>query len=443
MLCPKCGADAGDFKFCPECGAPMTIEKDKLSEAEPVSETNTESNVTSVETGTSITPNYSEPVSYPEKKPLPKKIIAIVAALVVLIVAVLLVIFSKPNVVKISAEYKGDTSELIKIDEKNNGIIVTGEKKNGKKTELSGWKIENPKELKADETASVVISYKELKTKLNVKCSTSKALKISASYDGGLENKTVVSKDQIKVIATLKNGEEVDVSKDCLFDPETVTLETDGEYVINVTYIDPVSQDELENKLKLTCSTLSIKSISATYSGKTSAGTLIDENNKDITVTAELKNGTKKTLDGWKITNPAELKEDSEVTVEITYDKYKCKLKVICSDMSESKYKSLCKSISYDALSRNPGKYESEYIKVTGTVFQVVSEADNVLEYSVYFIRSNGNLYMVRIDNYGTGTRILEDDTITVWGTFDKIYTYETVRGNANSVPQMTAEYWS
>ena len=440
MLCPKCGADAGDFKFCPECGSPMNAKE----ETSPVIENGGEDSKSPAESNMPIQLENAEPVIQSGKeKTGNKKILAIIAAIIVLLIAVFAAVLSKPNVVKISAVYKGDTSELIVLDEKNKGIVVTGEKKNGNKKELSGWKVEKPKELKADETASVVIVYKNLKTKLNVKCSTSQALKISAKYDGGLENKTVVSKDQIKVTATLKNGEEIDVSKDCSFDPESVTLETDGEYVIKVTYTDPVSQEELENQLKLVCSTLSIKKISATYSGKTSAGTLIDENNKDITVTAELKNGTKKTVEGWKITKPAELKEDGEVNVEITYGKYKCNLKVICTDMSESKYKSLCNTVPYDSLLRSPGKYEGEYVKVTGKVFQIVNEADNALQYSIYFVRSNGNLYMVRIDNYNSDTRILEDDTITIWGTFDKIYTYETVRGSANSIPQITAEYWN
>lgn len=25
MMCVKCGADAGESKFCPECGAPMRL----------------------------------------------------------------------------------------------------------------------------------------------------------------------------------------------------------------------------------------------------------------------------------------------------------------------------------------------------------------------------------------------------------------------------------
>ncbi|MBQ6468169.1 MAG: zinc ribbon domain-containing protein [Clostridia bacterium] len=445
MLCPKCGQDVGESKFCPECGTPINNNENVKEEAMTSPVNSTENEICDTQDKNEvITENTSgiKTITSASKKGNKKVIIGTLAAFIVLL-AIILSIALKPKIVKINAKYDGDTSALVILDKKNKGIIVTGEKKNGKTVNLSNWEIEEPKELKADESASVIISYKECRTELKVKCSTSQALKISASYDGSLEDKTVVSKNQITVKATLKNGEEVDVTNDCTFDPESVTLETDGEYSIIVKYTDPVSGEELENELKLICSTLSIKSISAVYKGSTKAGTLIDENNKDIVVTGELKDGTKKTLSGWKISKPAELKEDGTVTVEITYDKFKCNLDIICSDMSESKYKASCQSVSYDSLSRYPGKYEGTYVKVTGKVFQVISESSSPLYYSVYFIRSNGNLYYVRINNYSSDSRILEGDTITVWGTFDEIYTYETIRGNANSVPQITAEYWS
>lgn len=108
----------------------------------------------------------------------------------------------------------------------------------------------------------------------------------------------------------------------------------------------------------------------------------------------------------------------------------------------EKEYKSKCKSISYSNLERNPGEYKDQYITMTGTVFQVCSEAKSAFYYSMYFVKSGSDLYAVYVDNYGTGSRILEDDRITVWGTVGDLYTYETVRGNSNTIPTIYAEYY-
>lgn len=108
----------------------------------------------------------------------------------------------------------------------------------------------------------------------------------------------------------------------------------------------------------------------------------------------------------------------------------------------EEQFKSMCSYISYEDLLRNPGAHKGEYIELSGTVFQVVSEAKNELYLSAYFVKSGNNITLVMIDNFGAPSRILEDDYITVWGTVDDLYTYETIRGNSNTIPQIRAEYW-
>lgn len=396
--------------------------------------------------------NIVDEVAPPEKTPADvtergvsflkkyKKIIAAVAA--VILVVIIICAASKPKIISISASYDGDTTDGVALSEKNKGITVTGINEKGKEVNVSGWEIDKPTVLKADGSETVEIIYKDLKTELTVECTSSEALKISASYSDSLKEGVTITKDNVSVVATLKNGEESDVTKDSKMSPETITLEKDGTYDLKFEYTDPISGSVLSSELSLECSTMSIESISAKYTGDTEAGTLIDKNNSGITVTAVLKNGTKKELQDWEIEKPVELKADTTSSVKITFEEFSCDLKIICSTMSESKYKEMCKSISYDALLRNPGKNKGKYIKVTGTVFQVVSEASSPLYYSAYFIRSDGNLYMIKLDNYGSESRILEDDTITVWGTVDEIYTYETVRGNSNTIPQIMAKYF-
>lgn len=107
-------------------------------------------------------------------------------------------------------------------------------------------------------------------------------------------------------------------------------------------------------------------------------------------------------------------------------------------------YKSKCKSISYKELERTPDKYKGEYVKFTGYVVQVCSEASSSLYYSTYRVATSGkynNVVYIYVDNYGSGSRILEDDKVTFYGVYDGLYTYTTVRGNSLSIPCIKVEY--
>ncbi|MBQ6398188.1 MAG: hypothetical protein IJI06_08600 [Oscillospiraceae bacterium] len=108
----------------------------------------------------------------------------------------------------------------------------------------------------------------------------------------------------------------------------------------------------------------------------------------------------------------------------------------------EKEYKSQCKTISYTDLQRDPGTYKGSYVKITGVVFQIINEATSSQYYSAYFVKVGSNIYLVYVDNYGTGKRILEKDRINVWGEVGDLYTYTTVRGNSNIVPTIYAEYY-
>lgn len=114
----------------------------------------------------------------------------------------------------------------------------------------------------------------------------------------------------------------------------------------------------------------------------------------------------------------------------------------LTSEEAEREYKSQCKSISYQELQRNPKTYKGNQIKVSGTIFQVISEAKSDQYYSLYFLRANGNLYLLRINNYSSDSRILKDDYLTIWGEVQDLYEYETVIGNSNIVPSILVEYY-
>lgn len=110
----------------------------------------------------------------------------------------------------------------------------------------------------------------------------------------------------------------------------------------------------------------------------------------------------------------------------------------------ESLYKEKCKKISYKDLERTPGKYEGEYVNFSGCVVQVCSEASSALYYSTYRVATSGrygDVVYVKVDNYGSEERIIEDDYITFYGEYDGLYSYTTVRGDTLSIPSVEAEY--
>lgn len=110
----------------------------------------------------------------------------------------------------------------------------------------------------------------------------------------------------------------------------------------------------------------------------------------------------------------------------------------------ENLYKSNCKNISYDKLSRTPDQYRGEKVKFRGRVLQVCSEASSALYYSTYRVATSGsydNVMYIYVDNYDSGTRILEDDWITFYGEYDGLYSYTTVMGAEKTIPSVKAKY--
>lgn len=107
-------------------------------------------------------------------------------------------------------------------------------------------------------------------------------------------------------------------------------------------------------------------------------------------------------------------------------------------------YISNCKNISYDSLSRTPDEYKGEYVKFSGVVLQVCSEASSSRYYSTYRVATSGsynNVVYIYVNNYGSKNRILEDDRITFYGKFDGLFTYETVLGASITIPSIRVEY--
>lgn len=392
-------------------------------------------------------PQIFSNVQVKRKKKISKKK-AVIIAICVFAVLFFMMIMSTPDIISIEAKYCGHTKAGVALNEANEGIIVTGTDENGEKKELSSWKIENPEILVADETATVIISYGELETSLEVECSTSKVKELIVEYTGDCEEGVIVTKKSsgLKVTALHKNGEKTDVTEQCNLLNE-VEFKADKSVKIEVSYTDPVDGEEFTESKTVKCSTFSIESISAKYTGSKAEGTVLDEKNDGIVVTAKYKDGSKEEVKGWKIKEAVSLKADKTSKITITYEGKKCTLEVACSTMSKSAYMSKCKSISYNELARNPKKYEGQLVKFTGEVIQV-QDAQSALYYSVYRIDVTYQGYgyyddtvYVTYDGYDSEERILEDDIVTFYGEYKGLKTYETVMGASVTIPHVEAKY--
>ena len=173
--------------------------------------------------------------------------------------------------------------------------------------------------------------------------------------------------------------------------------------------------------------------IDVEYSGSTKAGTVIDSDCEDIEVTESFETilGKGSKNQDWTINKSATLKAGKTSTVSVVVGDRSEPLKVTCTTMTESQYKSKCVSRNYKNQLRK-ASYD-QYIKIYGQVLQDCG--------SGYFrISSSGgydDVYMV----YAPTSDIVEDDWVTVYGQTDGIYNYETVLGATKKIPEIDAKY--
>lgn len=96
--------------------------------------------------------------------------------------------------------------------------------------------------------------------------------------------------------------------------------------------------------------------------------------------------------------------------------------------------------ITFDQIARTPDDYKGKKIEFTGKVLQVMEE-DDYTEIRLAVDGDYDNVILVDIDSdIMNGSRILEDDLVTVSGVSDGTTTYESTSGAKITVPAMTAK---
>ena len=95
--------------------------------------------------------------------------------------------------------------------------------------------------------------------------------------------------------------------------------------------------------------------------------------------------------------------------------------------------------LEYKGVSRNPDEYEGRYVKFNGEVLQVI-EGDYKIAFLIYANSDYDQLLRVEMVKPEDYSRILEDDRVEVIGRYDGLYSYQTVRGNSNTIPMIDAD---
>lgn len=118
---------------------------------------------------------------------------------------------------------------------------------------------------------------------------------------------------------------------------------------------------------------------------------------------------------------------------------------------SRSTYIPKCSTISYSSLARNPDSYKGKDYTFTGEVIQVLNGSNNQIDLRVNVTPKRyeyidetyyeDTIYVTYQYSSSAESRILEEDIITIYGSFAGIYEYESVMGSQVSVPLINAMY--
>lgn len=92
----------------------------------------------------------------------------------------------------------------------------------------------------------------------------------------------------------------------------------------------------------------------------------------------------------------------------------------------------------FEDYARRPSEHENEAITFSGKVIQVI-EGNTVSSYRIAVDSNSDYIFLVNLANDDRVMRILEDDKVTVVGTFAGLKSYESTLGATITVPQCTA----
>lgn len=94
--------------------------------------------------------------------------------------------------------------------------------------------------------------------------------------------------------------------------------------------------------------------------------------------------------------------------------------------------------LDYVGVSRDPDDYEGRLVKFSGTVLQVI-EDETIVSFRIATKGNYDNVVFVSMVIPEEYSRILEDDKVEVQGSYAGLLSYETVRGDTVTIPNIYA----
>ena len=108
--------------------------------------------------------------------------------------------------------------------------------------------------------------------------------------------------------------------------------------------------------------------------------------------------------------------------------------------LTKSEFISLCSTVDYKSIARNPNEYKGERVKVVGTVLQSVEDGRQI----TLIIRVNDEFFdfmYVTYENKLDDERFLDEDWVSIYGKLDGLKTYDSIGVGEVTVPKMNAKY--
>ncbi|MDF2790686.1 MAG: toxin regulator, partial [Neobacillus sp.] len=93
----------------------------------------------------------------------------------------------------------------------------------------------------------------------------------------------------------------------------------------------------------------------------------------------------------------------------------------------------------YNQLARTPDKYVDEKVKFRGTVIQVI-EGDGETQIRLAVNDDYDRVLFAAFDDSVVTSRVLENDTITIYGTSTGLITYDSTLGGKISIPGISID---
>lgn len=116
-------------------------------------------------------------------------------------------------------------------------------------------------------------------------------------------------------------------------------------------------------------------------------------------------------------------------------------LQTIDTAMSVSDYKGQCVEVTYDQIAREPNKYKGTYVKLKGDIVQIQDNGSSaVLRVNITEDEYN-DIVWVNYSYAANEKKLLQDDTINIWGLSKGETSYTSILGAKITVPEVDAEY--